>query len=413
MKRYRAAYRLSLLTAIATFALIALGGMVHNTGSSLACPDWPLCYGEWLPPMTGGILYEHSHRLLGAAVGLGIIGLVGLLWHASPGVGRGLRWTLIGLMILFSLVGGAMLLPQFTQPWMTTVLSGALLGLGLLGAACLGLRADPAGPNLSLKSIGLLALVLLQGMLGGTTVKYQLPMLISTAHLALSMIVLLALIYLARAAWVRSLKPGAAGRTLVVASAEGARGAFALLAIATALVYAQIVLGALVRHTLSSEAAGWGLANALVGLDYATGHHSLWPSAAPAQLNVLHRYLALLVGVLVVLTSLRSRQLLGREFARGRKLAFALPIVLVLAQILAGITMLAAWNLAAYPALGLSDTATGVIQIALRTLHLTLGAALLASLYHLLTLAGQAARVTAPAPAQAPEGGGLGRAVEA
>ena len=52
---------LSLVLVGLTFALVVLGGIVHNTGSSLACPDWPLCYGMVFPPMRGGILYEHGH----------------------------------------------------------------------------------------------------------------------------------------------------------------------------------------------------------------------------------------------------------------------------------------------------------------------------------------------------------------
>lgn len=63
------------LTLGAMLALLTLGGIVHATGSSLACPDWPTCYGSWAPPMTGGVLFEHGHRLLGTAVGLLAIGL--------------------------------------------------------------------------------------------------------------------------------------------------------------------------------------------------------------------------------------------------------------------------------------------------------------------------------------------------
>ena len=47
-------YRLARATAAATFALLVIGGMVHATGSSLACPDWPLCYGQFFPAMEGG-----------------------------------------------------------------------------------------------------------------------------------------------------------------------------------------------------------------------------------------------------------------------------------------------------------------------------------------------------------------------
>src|SRR6266545_3646391 len=65
----------AIATAAATFLLLLVGALVNPTGSSLACPDWPLCYGSPFPPMVGGIFYEHSHRLAAASVGLLTIGL--------------------------------------------------------------------------------------------------------------------------------------------------------------------------------------------------------------------------------------------------------------------------------------------------------------------------------------------------
>src|SRR5437899_12790115 len=63
-----------------TFALVVLGGIVHNTGSSLACPDWPLCNGTAFPRMAGAVLIEHGHRLTALLVVLGALGLV--VWRA-------------------------------------------------------------------------------------------------------------------------------------------------------------------------------------------------------------------------------------------------------------------------------------------------------------------------------------------
>ena len=63
-------HRLALLTAAATLVLIVAGGLVTSTGSALAVPDWPLSYGQVFPPMVGGVLYEHGHRMIATAVGL-------------------------------------------------------------------------------------------------------------------------------------------------------------------------------------------------------------------------------------------------------------------------------------------------------------------------------------------------------
>ena len=76
----------ALLTALATLALIALGGLVTSHGVGMAVPDWPNTYGYsmFLFPVSqwvGGILYEHSHRLMGALVGLLTLLLAGALWR--------------------------------------------------------------------------------------------------------------------------------------------------------------------------------------------------------------------------------------------------------------------------------------------------------------------------------------------
>src|SRR5688572_23167410 len=118
----------SAATAAATFLLLLVGGLVNPTGSSLACPDWPLCYGSAFPEMTGGILYEHSHRLVA---------------------------TFVGLM---------------------TVILGVLLFRAR--------RHDRGYVPLALLVV---AMVVVQGVLGGLTVLLKLPPQISTAHLALSM----------------------------------------------------------------------------------------------------------------------------------------------------------------------------------------------------------------------------------
>lgn len=73
-------HRLARLTAGATFLLIVIGGIVTSTDSGLAVPDWPTTFGYnmFLYPlseMVGGILYEHSHRLMGSLVGLLTVGL--------------------------------------------------------------------------------------------------------------------------------------------------------------------------------------------------------------------------------------------------------------------------------------------------------------------------------------------------
>jgi cytochrome c oxidase assembly protein subunit 15 len=95
-------------TVVATLILIVAGGLVTNTGSGLAVPDWPTTFGHnmFLYPwskMVGGVFYEHSHRLLGSLVGLLTVALAAALWIREPR-----RWVrLLGLaaVLLVSVQG--------------------------------------------------------------------------------------------------------------------------------------------------------------------------------------------------------------------------------------------------------------------------------------------------------------------
>src|SRR2546426_8092793 len=80
MSPSRGIHRLAAATATATFVLLFVGGLVTSTGSGLAVPDWPLSFGQVLPPMVGGVLFEHGHRLVAALVGC--LTLVLALWIA-------------------------------------------------------------------------------------------------------------------------------------------------------------------------------------------------------------------------------------------------------------------------------------------------------------------------------------------
>ena len=106
------AHRLAVALFAATLVLLVFGALVTTTGAALAVPDWPTTFGQnmFLYPwskMVGGIFYEHSHRLLGALVGLLTIVLALRLWMVESR--RALRWLgalAVGLVSLQGVLGG-------------------------------------------------------------------------------------------------------------------------------------------------------------------------------------------------------------------------------------------------------------------------------------------------------------------
>jgi cytochrome c oxidase assembly protein subunit 15 len=93
--------------AISTFLLIVAGGLVTSTDSGLSVPDWPLSYGMIMPPMVGGIFYEHGHRMIASFVGLLTVVLVFLAFRLEKRTWlRRLSLVALAAVILQGLLGG-------------------------------------------------------------------------------------------------------------------------------------------------------------------------------------------------------------------------------------------------------------------------------------------------------------------
>jgi heme a synthase len=109
-------HRWSVLLACCTLLLVVAGGMVTSRDAGLSVPDWPLSYGKLMPPMEGGILYEHGHRMIATTVGM--LTIVSMIWLLKVEKRRWLR--VLGVVALLAVItqgvlGGLTVL--YLLPW--------------------------------------------------------------------------------------------------------------------------------------------------------------------------------------------------------------------------------------------------------------------------------------------------------
>lgn len=335
---------LTFVTLALVLAMMMLGAVVHGTGSSLACPDWPWCYGSAFPRMEGGVLFEHSHRLLGTLIGICVIALnVVVIRQANLDI-VGKRTTLIAAAMIAThafLVGTGV-----SKSIWPLALVGLLINIPLVALAVKAARRGPVAP---VWTLAILHLTIIQGTLGGLTVVLQLPVMVSSAHLGLSMIILGLLTALA----VR-LTPADGNRPLEVSRT--------MLGVTIGALFLQIVVGALVKHLGASLACGVDVIACNGGA----------PHGGPAHLHFTHRILAFVVTTLVISATI---PLIKAAKAANNKRAKLLAIAahaIVITQVALGIT-----------------TVLSYVAVSATALHLGVGAALLADLVALFVTIGK------------------------
>lgn len=98
-------HRFAVFVVLWTILLLIAGALVTSNDAALSVPDWPLSYGTFTPPMVGGIVYEHSHRLIAGGLGILAIVLAIVIWVADQR--RWLRW--FGIIAVFGVIVQAIL----------------------------------------------------------------------------------------------------------------------------------------------------------------------------------------------------------------------------------------------------------------------------------------------------------------
>jgi heme a synthase len=176
-------HRFTLLVTGATLLLIVAGALVTSHDAGLAVPDWPLSFGKVFPEMQGNVFWEHGHRLIAASVGVLIIVLNILFWRREK------------------------------RSWVRK------LGLVALGA------------------------VVAQGVLGGLTVIFWLPLAISAAHATLAQLLFCTLVSLSVFT-----APGWEEKRAQIEE-QGSVPLRLVCVASAAVILVQLVLGATLRHS--------------------------------------------------------------------------------------------------------------------------------------------------------------------
>lgn len=160
---------------IATLLLMAIGSATRVMNAGLACPDWPLCYGELVPmaQMNLQVFLEWFHRLDASLIGFGAIALMGLSWWHRQELPGWLPWAstfALGLIVFQGVLGGLTVTQLLRFDIVTAHLGTALLYFMTLLVIGISMMPYKGTGNVGkLPWVGLTAaiLVYLQSLLGG------------------------------------------------------------------------------------------------------------------------------------------------------------------------------------------------------------------------------------------------------
>jgi cytochrome c oxidase assembly protein subunit 15 len=182
-------HRFTLFVTGATLFLIVAGALVTSHDAGLAVPDWPLSFGKFFPQMVGNVFWEHGHRMVATSVGILVIILNVWLWRSER------------------------------RSWV--------------------------------RRLGFVALVavIAQGLLGGLTVKWMLPLAVSSAHATLAQLFFCTMVSLSVFT-----SPGWSEPRGKVEEKRGLPLRYLSIA-AAASILVQLVLGATLRHSATWDQA--------------------------------------------------------------------------------------------------------------------------------------------------------------
>jgi len=198
--------RFGVITIIAVYVLIAVGSIVRMTGSGMGCPDWPRCFGQWIPPTDISQLPENYKTI-------------------------------------FAVAGKQIADFNAFKTWIEYLnrLVGVLIGLFIFITLVLSIKYFRIKPKVFWSAFLAFILVGFEGWLGAKVVATNLQVGMITIHMGVALLIVLVLIYSVFTSFQNALKPESFRQPRLLIS---------VLIGCLILTFVQIILGTQVREAI-------------------------------------------------------------------------------------------------------------------------------------------------------------------
>lgn len=233
-----------MITVIAVYFLILVGGVVRSTGSGMGCPDWPKCFGSWVPPTSVNQLPNDYQEI-----------------YLQKRIQKNERFVASLEKLGFSRKAEeikndkSILIEEEFNPVKTWIeyinrLIGVLIGLFILVTVYRSLSLWKEDKLIPILSFASLVLVVFQAWIGSIVVSTNLLTWMITLHMLLALLLVCLLIYI-------HFRAHHLYKTIPFRSEKPSR-LFAILMIGFILMIVQIVLGTQVREEIDQIAFAMG-----------------------------------------------------------------------------------------------------------------------------------------------------------
>lgn len=313
---YRRFRFVGLLTVVAIYLLILVGGIVRSTGSGMGCPDWPKCFGTWVPPTDIRELPANYKEV-----------------YTAQRVAKNQKLALTLQRLGFAQVAGSIFAhpTQYIETdfnpiktWIEYVnrLLGALIGIFVFLTAVAAWSYRQRNPPVFWLAVGAWLLTGVQGWLGSLVVSTNLLPVMVTVHMGLALLIVAMLLYAVDRAQMQEDQTQDKQSNSLRLQYVPSGGLSAVLWIGLIVTFGQIVLGTQVREQVDIASAVANYAN-----------RANWIAQLGSSFTI-HRAFSAAVVVLVLYTAyeLWSLGLYLRRLAQGM-------VAMLVMEVLAGLVL--------------------------------------------------------------------------